>query len=58
MNRTSNHNINSIMLYHWAIKALIIIRSLNYADKGIAPISTDHEPVMFLLHQPAFKEII
>ena len=26
MNRTSNHNINSIMLYHWAIKALITIK--------------------------------
>jgi hypothetical protein len=24
-----------------------------YADKGIAPIFTGHEPVMLLLHQPA-----
>ena len=52
MNRTSNHNINSIMLYHWAIKAY---NNNKYADKGIAPISTDHESVMFLLHQTAFK---
>lgn len=27
------------------------------ADKGFAPLFTDHEPVMFLLHQSAYISI-
>lgn len=41
------------MLYHWAIKALEIIKLLS-ADKGVAPIYTDHESIMLLLHQSAY----
>jgi hypothetical protein len=29
------------------------MRNLIYADKGIAPLSTGHEPIMLLLHQSA-----
>lgn len=28
-----------------------------YADKGIAPMFTDHEPVMLLLHQSALSPV-
>ena len=49
------------MLYHWATKALnytCIYKGFNInicADKGVAPLYTDHESIMLLLHQSAFK---
>lgn len=56
MIRTSNPNINSIMLYHWAIKALHFFSRLNlllvkkkWTDKGVEPLSTDHESVMLTI---------
>lgn len=60
MTRTSNGNINSIMLYHWAIKAtkkqdlvLFLCLLIVKADKGFEPPLTDHESVMLPLHQSA-----
>ena len=39
-------------------KVIITTRNMkmqtSYADKGIAPLSIGHEPIMLLLHQSAF----